>query len=144
MIKRDYWWNGLNKDIKTYVRNCQSCGRNKIRRDKTPGLLHPLPIPNHVWEQVVVDGKDIPKDKYSYNYVWTFICKFSRIIATLPGKKNDTAETIAQRYYRAIYRFIGMLSIWLSDNAGPFISKFLATINKLTGTKHRYRSSLHL
>ena len=144
MIKRDYWWNGLNKDIKAYVRNCQSCGRNKIRRDKTPGLLHPLPIPNHVWEQVVVDGKDMPKDKYGYNYVWTFICKFSRIIATLPGKKNDTAETIAQRYYRAIYRFMGMPSVWLSDNAGPFISEFLATINKLTGTKHRYGSSLHL
>jgi len=43
----------------------------------------------------VVDSKDMPKDKYSYNYIWTFIYKFSRIIATLPGKKNDIAETIA-------------------------------------------------
>ena len=32
---------------------------------------------------------------------------------------------------------------WLSDNAGPFISEFLETINKLAGTRHRHGSSLH-
>ena len=41
LIKREYWWNGRNKDVKTYVRNCRKCGHNKTRQDKTPGLLHP-------------------------------------------------------------------------------------------------------
>ena len=143
LLKREYWWSGRNRDIKTYVRNCRKCGHNKKRHDKTPGLLHPLPVPNHVWEQVVVDGKDMPKDEYGYDYVWAFVCKFSRLLATLPGKKNDTAEILAQRYYRALYRFLGVPVSWLSDNAGPFISEFMETINKLTGTKHRHGSSLH-
>jgi hypothetical protein len=136
LLKREYWWNGRNRDIKTYVRSCRKCGRNKKRHDKTPGLLHPLPIPNHVWEQVVVDGKDMPKDEYGYDYIWAFVCKFSRLLATLPCKKNDTAEILAQRYYRTLYRFLGVSVSWLSDNVGPFISKFLETINKLTGTKY--------
>lgn len=97
LLKQNYWWTGLTKDTKQYIRNCRMCGRNKKRNDKTPGLLHPLPIPNHVWEQIVVDGKDMPLDEYGYDYVWAFICKFSRILATLPGKKNDTAEVVAQR-----------------------------------------------
>ena len=33
LVKREYWWNG---------------GYNKTRHDKTLGLLHPLPVPNHV------------------------------------------------------------------------------------------------
>jgi hypothetical protein len=74
-----------------YIRNCKKCGRNKTRHDKTPGLLHPLPVLNQVWEQVVVDGKDIPKDEYGYDYVWVFVCTFSKLLATLPGKNNDTA-----------------------------------------------------
>src|ERR1700694_1305339 len=143
LLKREYWWSGRNKDIKTYVRNCRQCGRNKTRHDKTPGLLHPLPVPNHVWEQVAVDGKNMPKDEYGYDYVWVFVCKFSRILATLPGKKSDTAEKLAQRYCRFLYRFIGVPLTWLSDNAGPFVSEFLETINELTGTKHRRGSSLH-
>lgn len=142
-IKREYFWEGMSKEIKRYLRNCRGCGRNHLRHDKTLGLLHPLPIPNRVWEQVVVDGKDMPLDEYGYDYVWAFVRKFSRILATLPGNKNDTAEKVAQRYYRYIYRFLGMPSTWISDNAGPFISKFMETVNTLTGTKHRHGSSLH-
>jgi hypothetical protein len=59
LLKQDYWWEGMTKDIKRYIKNCQKCGRNKTRHDKTPGLLHPLLVPNHVWEQVAVNGKDI-------------------------------------------------------------------------------------
>ena len=33
--------------------------------------------------------------------------------------------------------------IWISDNAGPFISDFMTTINKLTGTTHHRGSPLH-
>lgn len=85
----------------------------------------------------------MPTDKYSYDYVWVFIDKFSRLIVSLPGKKTDTAEILAQRYYRFVYRFLGVPAVWISDNAGPFVSKFLAAVNKLTGTKHRHGSALH-
>jgi hypothetical protein len=142
-IRQKFHWDSLNKDVRRFVRNCYDCGRNKGRHDKTPGLLHPLPVPNHVWEQVAVDGKDMPVDRHGYDYVWTFICKFSRLIARLPGKKTDTAEDVARRYYRSVYRFLGVPYVWISDNAGPFVSEFMATINELTGTKHRRGSPLH-
>jgi RNase H-like domain found in reverse transcriptase/Reverse transcriptase (RNA-dependent DNA polymerase)/Integrase zinc binding domain len=142
-IKRYYTWPSITRDIRRFVQNCHDCQRNKTRHDKSPGLLHPLPIPNLVWEHVAVDGKDMPPDRHGYNYVWAFVCKFSRIMATIPGKKTDTAEDLAKRYYRYVYRFLGMPYVWISDNAGPFISEFLQTINRLTGTKHRHGSSLH-
>ncbi|RYO76872.1 hypothetical protein DL764_010271 [Monosporascus ibericus] len=85
MLTREYTWPRLKQDIRQYIRNCYDCRRNKTPRNKTPGLLHPLPVPNNVWDHVVVDGKDMPKDRYGYNYVWTFIDKFSRIMATLPA-----------------------------------------------------------
>lgn len=142
-LRKEYFWEGMRNDVKAYIRNCQQCGRNKTRHDKTPGLLHPLPIPSRIWEHVLVDGKDMPKDRHGYDYVWAFICKFSRIIARLPGRKNDTAEILAQRYYRSLYRFLGIPDVWITDNAGPFISLFMAMMNKLTGTKHRHGSALH-
>jgi hypothetical protein len=66
-----------------------------------------------------------------------------KLLATLPGKKNDTAQTLAERYYCFLYRLLEVPVSWLSDNVDPFISEFLETINKLTGMKHRYGSSLH-
>ncbi|KAM4063351.1 his(2)-Cys(2) zinc finger domain-containing protein [Hirsutella rhossiliensis] len=108
LLQRDFYWPRMKEDIRRYIRNCHDCRRNKTPRDKTPGLLHPLPVPTSVWEHVECDGKDMPKDRYGYDYVWTFVCKLSRIIATLPGKKNDTAEVLASRYFRYLYRFFGM------------------------------------
>ncbi|KAI7910325.1 pol polyprotein [Pyricularia oryzae] len=81
----------------------------------------------------MVDGKDMPKDKKGYNYVWVFICRLTKFLATLPGKKTDTT----------VYRWKGVPDLWLSDNAGPFISEFLNTLNELTGTKHKYGSARH-
>ena len=130
-------------DVKRFIANCHECGRNKTRHDKKPGLLHHLPIPNRVWEHVVVDGKDMPKDRHGYDYVWVFVCKFSRLIATIPGRKTDKAQDIAARYYRYLYRFLGGPFVWISDNAGPFVSQFTKTINEITGTKHRHGSSRH-
>ncbi|KAI6352230.1 hypothetical protein MCOR31_012107 [Pyricularia oryzae] len=85
----------------------------------------------------------MPKNKFEYDYVWVFVCKFSRLIATIPGQKTDTAEILASRYYRYLYRFLELPFVWISDNAGPFISEFMATINELTGIKHRHGSALH-
>lgn len=143
MLEREYFWPGMKRTIRQYISNCHECRRNKTVHDKTPGLLHPLPLPNTVWDQVAVDGKDMPKDEYGYDYVWAFVCKFSRLLARLPGKKTDTAEILAMRYYRHLYRFLGMPAIWISDNGGPFISGFVTKINELTRTKHRRGSAYH-
>jgi hypothetical protein len=143
MLEREYYWPQLKQSVRRYIRNCHECRRNKIPRDKTPGLLHPLPVPGEVWEHIVVDGKTMPKDRFGYDYVWGFVCKLSRLLATLPGKKTDTAEILATRYYRYLYRFLGLPTIWISDNAGPFVSAFLAKLNELTGTKHRHSSAYH-
>ena len=61
----------------------------------------------------------------------------------LAGRKADRAQDIAARYYRYLYRFLEMPTVWISDNAGPFVSQFTRTINEITGTKHRRGSSLH-
>ena len=90
----------MRKEIRRYVNNCYECKRNKSPKDKTLGLLHPLPILLEVWDTVVVDGKDMPEDKIQgFNYVWVFICKLSRFIAIIPRKKTDTAQAVESRYY---------------------------------------------
>ena len=67
-LAQEYYWEGMNQDIARYIRNCFSCRRNKVPRDKTPGLLHPIATHEEPWHGVVVDGKDMPLDRHGYNY----------------------------------------------------------------------------
>jgi len=45
LLKRNYWWPGLKKDVKRYVQGCIKCQQNKVQHQKKAGELHPLEIP---------------------------------------------------------------------------------------------------
>jgi hypothetical protein len=136
-IKQNYHWPGIDKDIGRYIRNCTACKRNKIPRDKTPGWLHSIPAADKPWNDVVCDGKDMPQDEHGYNYVWVFICRLSKFLVTIPGKKTDTALDLASRYYRRLFGQFGLPARWYTDNGPQFIGDFTRRINELTGTEHR-------
>ena len=44
MLTSRYYWPTLVDDVRRYMDNCQICKRTKYWRDRTPGLLQPLPI----------------------------------------------------------------------------------------------------
>jgi hypothetical protein len=46
LIKERYYWLGIDNDINRFVSNYYACHRLKVLRDKTPGLLRPLLIPD--------------------------------------------------------------------------------------------------
>ena len=53
LIKCQYYWKGMNKDIRKYIANCVLC-----RRDKAKVLQYPLQmmeIPNRPFDKIVID-----------------------------------------------------------------------------------------
>jgi len=55
LIKRTYWWPGLKEDIKKYVQGCVKCQQNKMQHQKKAGELHPLEIPEGLWQDISID-----------------------------------------------------------------------------------------
>src|ERR1019366_5163955 len=39
VLRDRYYWKGMTSDIEQYIRNCYTCRRTHVPRDKTPGLL---------------------------------------------------------------------------------------------------------
>ena len=48
LLKQNYWWPGLKKDVRKYVQGCFKCQQNKVQHQKKLGELHPLKIPQGV------------------------------------------------------------------------------------------------
>jgi hypothetical protein len=48
IIVSRYYWPGLLVDIARYICNCYKCRRATVPRDRPPGLLYLLPIPEHL------------------------------------------------------------------------------------------------
>jgi len=68
----------MNRDIECFVANCLLYRASKVPHNKTPGKLHPLLVPNHIWQHLVIDFKLILKDKQGYDNTLVIINRFSK------------------------------------------------------------------
>lgn len=50
-----FTWEGMKQDVRRYVLHCDTCQIIKSDLRKPGGLLQPLPIPEHIWEDVKMD-----------------------------------------------------------------------------------------
>ena len=53
MIKHQYYWKGMNKDIWKYISNCTPCHREKAKIQNYP--LQMMGIPNKPFDKIVID-----------------------------------------------------------------------------------------
>ena len=103
MVIRQFFWPGMNKDIRRFVRNCDVCGRTTVWRDKKKGLLKPLPVPERIWQHISMDFiVDLPlSDGCTILLVITDRLGKGTILIPVPPDKFDalgTAELFIRHY----------------------------------------------
>jgi hypothetical protein len=47
-----FYWDNMRRDVQDYIRKCIIFQQTKYSTAKPSGLLQPLPLPNHVWEDL--------------------------------------------------------------------------------------------
>lgn len=87
--------------------NCL-CKASKDPRDKTPGLLHPLPIPARPWRSIAVDFNKLPEDRSGANNALVTIDRLSKESCTIPCRDSATAKDAARMYYEGPFRWKGL------------------------------------
>ena len=95
LVKSRYYWPTWRKDVERYVRNCNKCQRAKNPRDKTPGLLKPLPIPERPWQHISMDFRSFPKDKKEHDAAFVVVDRFSKRPISIPCYKTTDAAGMA-------------------------------------------------
>jgi transposase InsO family protein len=144
LLTAQYYWRGIAYDVAMYIRNCHACRCSSVPRDKTPGLLYPLPIPTYAWEHVTMDYCSFNQDKYGYDNILVIIDRLSKQAITIPCYKTIDAREQARLYLMHVYRYYGPLTTMLSDRGPQFISSFWKEFNSILGTDIKLSTVNHL
>ncbi|XP_059627679.1 uncharacterized protein LOC132270521 [Cornus florida] len=73
-LKRQFWWEGMKRDVAEFVSRCLTCQRVKVEHQRPAGLLQPLPVPEWKWEHVTMDFVvGLPRSIHNYDTVWASI-----------------------------------------------------------------------
>ena len=138
-----YYWPGMAGDCERYVENYRTCKRTTVPRDKTPGLLHPLPIPDRPWQHIAVDFKSFPRDRKGYDAVCVVINRLTKRTMTLPINKDTTSQGFAELYYDRVWRLYGFPETMTSDRGPQFVAAFADELSRLCGVKQKLSTANH-
>jgi transposase InsO family protein len=143
LLRSRYFWPKMLGDITRYIANCQPCQRAHHRRDKTPGFLNPLPVPDRPWQHITMDFKDAPLDKHGFNKVFVVVDRFCKEAVSIPCYDTTTARDMAMLFISNIWRFNGPPETIVSDRGPQFISSFWEEFCRILGIRIKLSTSHH-
>ena len=98
LITRNYWWPGIQGDIRKYIDGCEACQRTKTHREKAHNPLHPNEIPNAPWEHISIDIIGELPESNGFNAILVIVDRFSKMIIVIPTNMELTAQGTARIY----------------------------------------------
>ena len=143
VLQRQYYWSGMGTDVARYVRNCQSCRRANVSRDKTPGLLQPLPVPHRPWQHITMDFTEGPKTKNGFDNILVIVDRLSKRAISVPCHKTVTSKETANLFLQWVYRMYGPPDSIVSDRGPQFVSAFWDEVCLRLGIKLKLSTANH-
>ncbi|KAJ9519373.1 hypothetical protein QJQ45_023169 [Haematococcus lacustris] len=143
-LSRHYFWPRMAASVHDYVRTCPCCQRNKSNTAKPIGLLHPLPVPQHRWEQVSMDLiTQLPSTAAGHDAIVVFVDMLTKMIHAVPTTTTVSASILARTFFDHVFRLHGLPKVIVSDRDPRFTSTFWTELFRLTGTHLNMSTANH-
>jgi len=143
LLKRTYWWPGLKEDMKKYIQGCFKCQQNKVQHQKKAGELHPLEIPQGLWQEISIDIIGPLSKSNGMDAIVVIVDRFTKIVWLKATTMNVSSQGIAKIYRNDIWKLHGIPRKILSDRGPQFASKFMEELTKALGTKRQLSTVYH-
>ncbi|KAE9315814.1 hypothetical protein PR003_g18892 [Phytophthora rubi] len=127
-----YYWPTMDRDVREYVRTCETCARWKPSSQKKKGLLMPIPTPKECWEVVSMDFITGLPVSEGYDAILVAVDKLSKRAKYAPTIRQLMQETPQKCF---LMQWLDLPKVIISDRDSKFISDFWKSLMKLMGVK---------
>ncbi len=143
LVKRDFWWPGMEKFIYDYVTSCDVCQRNKESPHKKTGLLQPLELPTRPFGSLTTDFIVKLPVSLGHDSILVVVDRFTKIVHLVPCKETINTKQLVELFIQHIFRLHGLPDNIVSDRGPQFRSHFWETTFKRLGIKRHLSSAAH-
>ena len=143
-FKEHYWWNGMKKEIASFVSRCLTCQQVKAEHQKPAGKIQLLPIPVWKWEKITMDFvTGLPRTQRQHDAIWVIVDRLTKSAHFLSVNVEDSLEKLAQLYVDEIVRLHGVPVSIVSDRDPRFTSRFWPSLQIALGTRLYFSTTFH-
>jgi hypothetical protein len=141
-VKALFAWPNMKQFVKDYISTCEVCAQAKPEHCKLPGLLQPLPIPNHCHTISIDFIEGLPKSK-TFDTILVVNDKLTKYAHFICLAQPYTALYVSHAFVNHIYKLHGMPSIIIFDRDKIFTSALWQELFKITDTTLNMSSAYH-
>ncbi|KAH8349451.1 hypothetical protein KR067_013707 [Drosophila pandora] len=130
-----YFWPGMQRDVRKYVRKCETCLRYKPSQMQAAGKML-TQVPEEPWATVCADFVGpLPRSKHGNTILLVMIDRFSKWTEMVPMRKATT-ETLQKAIRKRIVARYGVPKVMVTDNGVQFTSSSLVHRTIHASEKH--------
>ncbi|KIM63358.1 hypothetical protein SCLCIDRAFT_45046, partial [Scleroderma citrinum Foug A] len=135
-VIKHLWWPSIHRDVRQYVRGCQTCQAAKVNTHPTtpPITPHDVAANPFPFKQVSVDLVTNLPPARGFDSILTIVDQgLTKAAFFLPTNKTATSADIATLYHNAVYPNYGIPDAVISDRGPQFVSSFTRDLYSKSG-----------
>ena len=141
LIKRQYYWKGMAKDVKDYIQRCPACRQEKARVQSYP--LHMMEIPDQPFDKIAMDlVTDFTESNKRNNCILTITDLLTGWLEAIPIL-NKSADTITKAFIRHYLPRHLCPQFILLDNGTELKNQTFNRVTKPLGIKRIFSAPYH-
>jgi len=143
LVTRNYWWPGVTKEVKRYVKGCDQCQRMKNRAEMPVGKLRPNKIPERPWQHILVDfitKLPVSKDHDSILVVCDRFLKMSHFVVMT---EKMMAEGLARLFRDNVWKLHRLPESMILYRGLQFAVGLTKELNKMLGIETKLSTAYH-
>jgi IS30 family transposase len=114
-------WPGMKQELEDYIRQCETCQKNKITQNKTKMPLKITTTLDVVWEKCALDiVGPLSQTSEGNKYALTFQYELSKYTLVIPIEHQD-AVTVAKAFVEEVVLRFGIPQTILTDQGSNFM-----------------------
>jgi len=99
-IASQFYWHGMQQDIKEFVQSCLICQQAKHDTTLPSCLLEPLPIPDQIWEDVAMDFITGLPSSNGHTVIMVVIDRLSKYAHLASLKSDFNSKQVAELFMK--------------------------------------------
>ncbi|XP_072066659.1 uncharacterized protein [Arachis hypogaea] len=123
-LAAQFFWKGMSSSIRNYVKAYNICQQAKYSTQPPAGLLEPLPIPSHIWQDISMDFIIGLPISHGCSVILVVIDRLSKFAHFIPLPTDYTAPKVVEAFVQTVVSVHGILHSIISDRDKVFTSKF--------------------
>jgi len=143
LVTRNYWWSGVTKEVKRYVKGCDQCQRMKNRAEMPAGKLRPNQVPERLWQHISVDFIMKLLVSKGHDSILVVCNRFSKMSHFVAATEKTMAEGLAKLFRDNVWKLHGLPESMISDRGPQFAAGMTKELNKMLGIETKLSTAYH-